>query len=120
VDELPADPERAVESLARLLAARDWPALARLHELEGSRHRPEDLESGAYFQAGEASPGHGPIRRPFPPGWRYASHEIRGDEAAVTVSCALDQGDGMVLRGLHTFRMRRAGAGWKLLPEPLE
>ena len=89
-DALP-DPERAVEILARLLSAKDWPALARLHDLEGTALRAADLESGAYFVAGDSPPppGHGPIRRPFTPGYRYESHEIRGDEAAVTVSCAI-------------------------------
>ena len=119
MDALP-DPERAVEVLSRLLSAKDWPALARLHDLEGTALRAADLESGAYFVAGDSPPppGHGRIRRPFTPGYRYESHEILGDEAAVTVSCAMDQGDGRVLRGMQGFRLRRRGAGWKVVPEP--
>lgn len=118
MDEL-TDPEQAVEVLARLISAEDWPALAGLHDLEGSGRKAADFESGAYFAAADSPPppGHGRVRRPFPPGYRYASHEIRGDEADVTVSCAIDQGDGMVLRGLKTFRLRRRGSAWKVVPE---
>ena len=116
--ELLPDPERAAEILARLVSAEDWAALARLHDLDGTALRSADLESGAYFVAGDAAPGHGRARRPFPPGYRYASHEIRGDEAEVVVSCAIDQGDGLVLRGMKVFRLRRRGAGWKVVPEP--
>lgn len=117
-DALP-DPERAVEILARLLSAEDWPALARLHDLEGTTLRAADLESGAYFIRGATppAPGHGLIRRPFSPGYSYAFHEVRGDEADVTVSCAIDQGDGMVLRGMQSFRLRLRGPGWKVVPE---
>jgi hypothetical protein len=103
-----ASPEIAVAELSKLLAARDWRALAACY----------DGEPPAVFYD-EAARGH-PAgfdrwRHPFPPGWRYVSHVVEGDVAVVTVGIEINEGGGMIQRGLREFRMRRTTAGWQVL-----
>ena len=108
-----ASPADAVPALSTLLAARDWAALAACYAADPAVLTP------AFFYDAEA-PGHPSgadrWRHPFPPGWRYLSHEVRGDVVVVHVGIEIDQGDGMMQRGLREFRMRRTPAGWQVLP----
>lgn len=111
-----ATPREAVDVLSTLLASRDWAGLAACYDAD-----PATLPPGFFYD--EDAQGH-PAgfdrwRHPFPPGWRYESHEERGDLAVVRVSIEIDEGDGMVQRGVREFRMRRSPAGWKVLP-PVE
>jgi len=118
-------PESAIPEINRLLAAKDWVGLTGHYDLTGTTVAPAELESGAFFVAlpdgGFRHPGwpRGPLR-PFPPGFRYASHEEDGDEAVVTVSIEIDEGGGMVQQGCARFRMRRVAGAWKLRPEPAD
>ena len=116
-----ASPQEAVPSLARMLAAEDWHALARCYDLGASGIERSELESGRYFRRPMAAPGH-PAgvdrwRHPFAPGYRYLSHRLDGNEALVQVGIEIDQGAGMVQRGLREFRMRKAERGWQVLPD---
>jgi len=116
-----ASPQEAVPALARMLAAEDWPRLARCYLLDASSIERSDLESGRYFRRSTPAEGH-PAgldrgRHPFPPGYRYLSHAVDGDEALVRVGIEIDQGGGMVQRGLREFRMRRTDGGWQVLPD---
>lgn len=98
----------AVDGLSRLLQARDWAGLAACYE-------------GAppavfYDAAAEGHPaGLDRWRHPFPPGFAYQGHEERGDVAVVRVGVAIDEGGGMIRRGVREFRMRRTPAGWRVL-----
>lgn len=114
-------PQEAVPALAGMLAAEDWPRLARCYLLDGSGIERSDLESGRYFRRTSPAVGH-PAgldrwRHPFAPGYRYLSHAVAGDEALVRVGIEIDQGGGMVQRGLREFRMRRTDRGWQVLPD---
>jgi len=103
-----ASPEAAVAELSKLLAARDWAALAACY----------DGAPPAVFYD-EAAEGHAAgfdrWRHPFPPGWRYLSHEVAGDVANIRVGIDIDQGDGMIQRGLREFRMRKSPEGWRVV-----
>ena len=116
-----ASPHEAVPALARMLGAEDWRALARCYDLGASGIERSELESGRYFRRPTAAPGH-PAgvdrwRHPFAPGYRYLSHRLEGNEALVQVGIEIDQGAGMVQRGLREFRMRKAERGWQVLPD---
>jgi len=113
-------PQHAVPGLARMLAAEDWAGLARAYALDGTGIERRELESGRYFKRSPAAASH-PAgldrwRHPFPPGYRYLSHTTQGDEALVQVGIEIDQGGGMVQRGLREFRMRKSSGGWQVLP----
>lgn len=112
-------PQEAVEILGRLLEAEDWPGMGRYYDLSGTGIAPERLRSGESFvraatPAGGHPAGFSKYLHPFPPGFRYASHRLEGEDALVTVSIAIDQGDGMIQRGFHEFRLRRHPAGWQV------
>jgi hypothetical protein len=116
-----ASPKEAVPALAGMLAAEDWPRLARCYDLDGSGIERSELESGRYFTRSTVAAGH-PAgldrwRHPFPPGYHYWSHTLDGNEALVQVGIEIDQGAGMVQRGLREFRMRRTAGGWQTLPD---
>ena len=107
-----ATPREAVTALSKLLSARDWAGLAACYEADAAVLTP------SFFYDPEA-PGH-PAgfdrwRHPFPPGWSYLSHEEQGEVAVVRVGIEIDQGDGMVQRGVREFRLRRTSAGWQVL-----
>lgn len=104
-----------------MLVAEDWPRLARCYLLDASGIERSDLESGRYFRRSAPAAAH-PAgldrwRHPFPPGYRYVSHIIEGDEALIQVGIEIDQGGGMVQRGMREFHMRRAARGWQVLPD---
>jgi hypothetical protein len=114
-------PRDAVPALAKLLAGEDWAGLARCYSLEGSGIDRRELETGRYFRRASVAEGH-PAgldrwRHPFPPGYRYLSHTVDGDGALVQVGIEIDQGAGMVQRGLREFRMRKTAGGWQVLPD---
>ena len=108
-----ASPADAVPALSKLLEARDWTALAACYDAD-----PAALPPAFFFDADAASHPSGAERwrHPFPPGWRYLSHEEAGGLAVVQVGIEIDQGDGMIQRGYTEFRMRRTPAGWRVLP----
>lgn len=116
-----AAPQEAVPALAGMLVAEDWPRLARCYLLDASGIDRSELESGRYFRRVAVTAGH-PAgldrwRHPFPPGYRYLSHAVDGDEALVRVGIEIDQGGGMVQRGWREFRMRKTAPGWQVLPD---
>lgn len=103
-----ASPAEAVVELTKLLQARDWVALAACY----------DGPPPARFYDERAKGHPGGFDRwlhPFPPGFRYESHEESGDTAVVRVGIEIDQGDGMIQRGFHEFRMRKGPRGWQVL-----
>ncbi len=116
-----ASPKDAVPALAEMLANEDWAALARCYAFEGSGVDRRELETGRYFRRSYSTEGH-PARldrwrHPFPPGYRYLTHTVEGDEALVRVGIEIDQGGGMVQRGFREFRMRKTAGGWQVLPD---
>jgi hypothetical protein len=116
-----ASPQEAVPALAGMLASEDWPRLARCYLLDASGIERGELESGRYFRRSAPAAGH-PAgldrwRHPFAPGYRYLSHAVDGDEALVRIGIEIDQGGGMVQRGMREFRMRSTDRGWQVLPD---
>jgi len=116
-----ASPQEAVPALAGMLAAENWSRLARCYFLDGSGIERSELASGRYFRRSAEAMSHASgvdrWRHPFAPGYRYLSHAVDGEEALVRVGIEIDQGGGMVQRGLREFRMRRSERGWQVLPD---
>ncbi|MFC1680065.1 hypothetical protein ACFL2T_07645 [Elusimicrobiota bacterium] len=125
-DEKPVflSPQEAVERIAKLLREEDWPALAGYYDLDGTEVDPKQLHSGDFFIRTErpetAHPGgFWRYKQPFSPAFKYESH---GDstkhpgDVIVTVGVSIDQGGGMVQRGMSFFRLRRSGGGFRLAP----
>jgi hypothetical protein len=112
-----------VQAITVLLQAERWAELACYYDLSGTDIDRAELESGRFFlRPDDDRPRHpgglDRIRHPFAPGFRYSGHALRGQDAIVTVEISIDQGDGMVQRGLQRFILRRRGEGWQLRPEP--
>lgn len=116
-------PQEAVEVLGRLLEAEDWAGMSRYYDLSGTGIDPGRLRSGEFFVRAAPPEGGHPAGfsrylHPFAPGFRYASHRLEGEDAVVTVAIQIDQGDGMIQRGFHEFRLRNCPSGWRVRPEP--
>jgi len=117
------DPKTAVAETARLMRARSWAELARYYDLSGTDIAIGDLLSGRFFMRDKPpSFGHpaGFDRyiQPFAPAFSYLSHQSIGDGLVeVTVHVEIDEGGGMVQRGLDSFRMRKSAKGYQLLPK---
>lgn len=117
------DPKSAVDEIARLMRAKSWTELARYYDLSGTEISIEELNSGRFFVRDKPpAVGHpGGFNRyiqPFAPSFSYFSHQTIGDGMVeVTVDIEIDQGGGMIQRGLESFRMRKSEKGYQLLPK---
>ncbi len=132
-------PRQAVEEITAMLVARDWPALARYYDLEGSGIDRAQLVSGEFFWRTErpevSHPAFWRYKHPFSPGFHYAwsgsSDEIanimappgadrpEGDPGVVKVvlEVEIEQGAGEpAQRGFSEFRMRKSERGYQILP----
>ncbi len=117
------DVKSAVVETARMMRARSWPELAHYYDLSETDIAPGHLESGAFFmrpkppEIGHPA-GFGFYIQPFAPEFSYLSHKTVGsDVIEVTVQIEIDQGGGMIQRGLDSFRLRRSQKGYRLLPK---
>lgn len=121
-----ADPPTAVGEITRLMRGKSWAELARYYDLSGTDIDPDTLVTGAFFvRAERPAVGHpagfGLYKQPFAPGFSYLSHQTVGEnEVEVTVDISIDQGGGMIQRGLDTFRMRQSERGYQILPKNVE
>lgn len=104
-----------------LLQGKKWRELAGYYDLEGSETTRDEISRWEWFLHGGrpvADPrGRSGPHHPFPPGARYAEHEVTGDVARVRVAVA---GPGPETgfdeaTGRRTFFLVRADGGWRLL-----
>lgn len=126
-------PRQAVEEITAMLVARDWPALARYYDLEGSGVDRAQLVSGEFFWRTErpemSHPAFWRYKHPFSPGFHYAWSGPAGgietvpvdeDEdgiVTVTLEVEIEQGSASpVQRGHSEFRMRKSARGYQILP----
>ena len=119
-----SSPADAVERITELLEAKDWPTLARYYDLEGSGVNPARLVSGEFFYTEQPPASAHPAgfwryKHPFAPGFKYLRDDPVAEETdtiVVTVMVEIDQGGGMIQRGLETFMMKKSRSGWQILP----
>lgn len=117
-----ASPTEAVTQLTQMLNASDWKTAARYYDLSGTNMRREGLASESFFIKNPAAETRFLDRRgamrPFTPGFKYERHAPDGaDTIRVYLKLEIDQGDGMTLRSLHAFRMRKSQRGYQVLPD---
>ncbi len=118
-----ASPEAAVEQITVMLKDKNWPELAEYYDLADSPEDRADLVSGEFFYTEEqpevAHPaGFWKYKHPFSPAFEFKSTRDLEEPGVieVTVGVEIDEGGGMIQRGLDTFLMRKSDKGYQVLP----
>ena len=116
-----SSPKGAVGLISELISAKKWSQLTRYYHLDDTDVEKERLLSGEFFllplEQRVGPPGVSDIREPFSPGFSYQSHQLEIDGLyRVRVSIAIEQGEGMALRGRDQFWLRRSPSGYQLVP----
>lgn len=118
-----ASPAEAVERITGMLEEKNWVALARHYDLSDSPEDRATLLSGEFFYTDEEPAAAHPAgfwhyRHPFAPGFTFHSTRELDEPGVVevTVMVEIDQGGGMVQRGIETFLMRRTDRGYQVMP----
>jgi len=118
-------PQDAVPKIARMLRNENWNDLASYYDLTRSHIERSALISGGFFirptKPESAHPGgFWRYRHPFAPefdfGWVERVDED-GDTVKVFVTIEIDQGGGMIQRGIDSFLMRESECGFQVLPD---
>ncbi len=117
------NPSAAVEQITVMLEEKNWVELAKHYDLVDSPIDRVDLVSGEFYYTEEkpevAHPaGFFKYKHPFAPGFEFKSiKELEEtDIIEVTVGIEIDQGGGMIQRGLQTFLMRKSDKGYQVMP----
>jgi len=119
------NPQDAVSDIAMMLRNKNWKDLASYYDLNESHVERGALTSGEYFirhtRPKSAHPGgFWRYRHPFSPefdfGWVEPVEE-NGDVVEVFVTIEIDQGGGMIQRGIDSFLMRESECGYQILPD---
>jgi len=117
------NPKQAVDSIKTMLSAKAWEKLSRYYDLSGTDINRESLVSSDFFirkkRPEVAHPaGFWRFKQPFSPQYSYLSHQnISDDIVEVTVQIEIDEGGGMVQRGMDSFKLRKSSKGYQLLPK---
>lgn len=115
-------PEESVEIITKLLRKSDWVELTKYYDIAGSEVKKEEMLSGDYFINTErpevAHPaGFWRYKHPFSPGFKYFSHKsIEDSKVEVVVQIEIDQGEGMIQKGIDTYYLKKCEKGFQLLP----
>jgi hypothetical protein len=116
-------PSAGVEQIKDMLEAKNWAELAKYYDLTDSPIDRADLVSGEFFYTEErpevAHPaGFWKYKHPFAPAFEFKSARELEDAGVieVTVGVEIDQGGGMIQRGLQAFLMRKSDKGYQVLP----
>ncbi len=123
IDRYFASPQESVDAITDLLKSEDWPALASYYDLSGSDIDENSLTDGTFFINEERPEAAHPAgfwryKQPFAPGFTFQSAKmLNADQVEVTVMIEIDQGGGMVQRGLDTFRLIAHPEGYQILPK---
>ncbi|MBN1412098.1 MAG: hypothetical protein JW969_14740 [Spirochaetales bacterium] len=114
--------KEAVNIINRLLCRRDWVTLSAYYDLSNADIDIEDMKNGSFFIKNDkpenAHPGEfWRYKHPFAPGFQYEYHtETEDNRIQVNVSMEIDEGGGMIRRGITTFTMIKLTEGYKILP----
>ena len=116
-------PEKAVNEIRKLVVASDWKTLSRYYDLTDSDTKLEELLSSDFFIREERPQvvhpgGFWRYKHPFAPAFKfnYASELEKSGIYEVTLGIEINQGDGMIQKGIQTFRMRKSEKGFQVLP----
>ena len=116
-------PESAVEQTTVMLKEKNWAALADYYDLSDSPVERSTLISGEFFYTDERPASAHPAgfwhyKHPFPPAFKFQSTRNLEEPGVieVTVHVEIDQGGGMIQRGMQTFLMRKTENGYQIMP----
>lgn len=116
-------PSVAVEKMRVMLKDKNWAELAGYYDLTDSPVKREELVSGEFFYTEKrpeaAHPaGFWKYKHPFAPAFKFkATRELETPGVIeVTVEVEIDQGGGMIQRGMQTFLMRKSDKGYQVMP----
>lgn len=118
-----SDPASAVEKISVMLKEKDWTQLAKYYDLSDSPIERSTLLSGDFFYTDQRPESSHPAgfwhyKHPFAPAFKF--HSIRELEEPgvieVTVEVEIDQGGGMIQRGMQSFLMRKTSKGCQVMP----
>ena len=113
-------PEEAVDTISQLLANEDFLTLTGYYELRESNISIEDFYSGKYYRgeiAGEKPAGLFKYVKPFSPGFKFSYvEELENKITRVHLTLEIEQGEGMVLRSIHSFDLVESEKGFRILP----
>ena len=118
-----SSPASAVKQITVMLENKDWAELSMYYDLDGSLIDRAILISGEFFYTDEKPKvghpaGFWHYKHPFPPAFKYASSRNLEESGVieVTVVVEIDQGGGMIQRGIQTFLMRKTDKGYQVMP----
>ena len=118
-----ANPSVAVDQITIMLEEKNWPELAKYYDLSDSPIDRKELVSGEFFYTEEkpefAHPaGFWRYKHPFAPAFKFKSKRELEEPGVieVTVGIEIDQGGGMIQRGMQTFLMRKSDKGYQIMP----
>lgn len=117
------DPASAVEQITVMLEKKDWAELARFYDLTDTPVDIETLRSGEFFYTDERPAAAHPAgfwryKHPFAPGYKFLETRKLEEPGVIEVSVQveIDQGGGMIQRGIDTFLMRVSEKGCQIMP----
>lgn len=115
-----SSPEKSVSLISNLLWEEDLPTLTSYFDLENTDIPIDDFQSGKYFRCeiiGEKPAGLFKYVKPFSPGFEFSHiEELKNNITRVHLTLEIDQGEGMVLRSIHSFDLVRSENGFQILP----
>lgn len=116
-------PELAVEQITVMLKEKNWAELADYYDLSDSPVKRSTLVSGEFYYTDERPASTHPAgfwhyKHPFAPGFKFLSTRNLEEPGVieVTVQVEIDQGGGMIQRGMQAFLMRKTGKGYQVMP----
>ena len=117
------NPSISVAQIKIMLKEKNWVELSKYYDLSDSQIERSDLVSGNFFYTEEipevAHPaGFWKYKHPFAPAFDYNSVRELEETGVieVTVSIEINQGGGLIQRGLQTFLMRKSDKGYQVMP----
>ena len=113
-------PEKSISQICNLLRAEDFLTLTSYFNLENTDITVDDFQSGKYFRGeiiGEKPAGLFKYVKPFSPGFKFSHiEELKNRITRVHLTLEIDQGEGKVLRSIHSFDLTRSEKGFQILP----
>jgi hypothetical protein len=118
-----SSPEESVEKISKLLIQENWNKLVKYYYTdETSDETLDSMKNGSYFIRTKKPESFHPglswkYKKPFSPSFKYSHHEIvEGNLIKVIVYIEIDQGDGMIQRGLSYFYLLKVEKGYLIKP----
>ena len=116
-------PQESVEITAQLLIQGDWETLSKYYFVEESdKQLIDSLKNGSYFVRDKKPDLIHPAaswryKKPFDPNFKYSGYlEEEDARIKVDVSMEIDQGNGMIQRGMSSFYLLKSENGFQLIP----